>query len=168
MAAEQRAPAPLSRGECRGIIQPPMTPDAEPRPPEPPHPDLAAMLVCDQVIKDQATRKASLIGIFDKILAFKFPADHARLTVFVSVRDAEGDYRLRLEMVRIRDGMTIGRGEGQVSVADRFSPAEWVFELMGLRFDEPGPYEFRLWANDRHVGSKSFSVLKLEGGPPHV
>jgi hypothetical protein len=145
-----------------------MSAEAEPRPPEPPHPDLAAMLVCDQVIRDQLTGKASVIGIFDRIFAAAFPATHARLTVYVSVRDAEGDYRLRLDMVRIRDGMTVGRADAPITVGDRFSPAELVFELMGLRFDESGPYEFRLWANDRYVGLKSFSVLQLQGGLPHA
>lgn len=127
-------------------------------------PKLAAMLVCDQVIKDEATKKSSIIGVFDKIFAGEFPAAHAALTVYVSVIDAEGVYRLRLEMVRVHDAMTIGRGEAEVAVGDRFSPAEWMFDLRGLVFHGPGAYEFRLWANDRFIGSKSFSVLKLQGG----
>ena len=126
------------------------------------------MLVCDQVIKDQTTKKASVIGIFDRMFASAFPATHARLSVYVSVRDAIGEYRLRLEMVRTRDEMTVGRGDAQVIVTDRFEPAEWVFELVSLTFEEPGQYEFRLWANDRYVGSKSFSVLQLQGRLPYA
>jgi hypothetical protein len=132
-----------------------------------PLPKLGAMLVCDQVIKDETSKKSSVIGVFDRILAVAFPASHAKLTVYVSVTDAEGSYRLRLEMVRVHDEMTVGRGEADVTVNDRFSPAEWVFDLHGLVFEEVGAYEFRLWANERFVGSKSFSVVKLQGGSFH-
>src|SRR6185369_16003314 len=108
----------------------------EPQPiPTPPHPQLAAMLVCDQTIRDQGSSKSSLIGIFDRITARTFPARHATLTVFVSVLDAEGNYQLRLELVRIRDGMTVGRGEAQVAAPDRFLSSEWIFNLQGLVFE---------------------------------
>jgi hypothetical protein len=117
------------------------------------------MLVCDQVIRDQGTSKASLIGLFDRITARAFPAVHQSLAVFVSVLDAEGEYRLALELVRVRDAMTVGRGEAQVTAPDRFLPSEWIFNLQALVFQEAGKYEFRLWANGRHVASKTFSVV---------
>jgi hypothetical protein len=128
---------------------------------------LHAILDCDQVIRDEATKKSSLIGIFDRILATGFPALHARLTVYVSVIDAEGSYRLRLELVRVRDEMTVGRGDAEASVQDRFIPAEWIFELYGVKFEESGTYEFRLWVNDRFFGSKSLSVVELPGEWTH-
>ena len=133
------------------------------KPGEPPRPKLHAMLVCDQVIKDEKTKNSSLIGVFNSILAAGFPASHARLTVYVSVIDAQGSYHLRLELVRMSDDMAIGRGEADVSVGDRFLPAEWMFELRGLTFEQPGEYEFRLWVNDRFLGSKSLSVVQLAG-----
>lgn len=134
------------------------------KPGEPPRPQLHAMLVCDQVLKDEATKNSSLIGVFNRIAAIRFPATHARLTVYVSVIDAQGAYHLRLELVRLDDEMAIGRGDADVTVQDRFLPAEWMFELHGLVFEQPGEYEFRLWVNERFLGSKSLSVVQLAGG----
>jgi hypothetical protein len=117
------------------------------------------MLVCDQVIREQGTNKVSLIGVFDRITAPTLPAMHWSLAVYVTVLDAEGDYDLRLELVRVRDDMAVGRGEARVAVPDRFQPSEWIFNLQHLVFQEAGRYEFRLWANGRHVASKTFSVI---------
>ena len=57
---------------------------AEPRPivPPPPHPALNAMLICDVAFQDEASGKTSLIGVFETVTAFKFPARHGRLCVY--------------------------------------------------------------------------------------
>jgi hypothetical protein len=129
----------------------------------PPHPTFNAMLICDNSIREEGSGKVSLIGIFANILAVKFPTVHPALCVYVNLGDAEGKYRLRLELVRAGDDMqTIGRGEHDVEARDRMKPAEIVFQLVGLAFDRPGRYEFVLYANDRMVGRKSFDVLKLD------
>ena len=86
---------------------------------------------------------------------------HASLCVYANLSDAQGHYRLRLELVRGNDMTVIGRGEGNFNVLDRMLPAEVLFELQGLIFDRPGRYEFNLYANDEYVGRKSFDVLQL-------
>jgi hypothetical protein len=137
----------------------------DPTAPEAPHPAFNAMLICDNAIREEGTGKVSLIGIFEKIRAGAFPVGHPSLSVYVKVTDAQGNYQLVLELVRVQDLTVIGRGEAAVSVETRLEAAEWIFNLSWLVFEKPGPYEFRLRANGRHVGSKTFEVLDLGPGP---
>jgi hypothetical protein len=127
--------------------------------PKPPRPRFNAMLICDQTIREEGTGKISLIGIFAAIRTDRFPIVHSSLSVYLNVGDAQGAYRLRLELLRADTLQKIGRGEANVEVIDLRLPAEFVFDLRGLVFDVPGRYQFDLYANDEHVGSKSFQVL---------
>ena len=54
------------------------------------------------------------------------------------------------------------RTEMDAEVADRMRPAEILFEIGPLVFDRPGAYEFLFFANERHVGQKSFNVVQIE------
>jgi hypothetical protein len=129
-----------------------------------PHPAFKALLICDHTIREFGTGKVSLIGIFHRIRAQSFPAQHPRLAVYVMVTDAQGEYAVSLQLVRLRDLMTIGRGDARLRVSDRLEPAQWVFELAGLTFEEPGSYEFRVVANGQYLGSQPFRV-ELEKAP---
>lgn len=133
--------------------------------PAAPHPVFNAMLICDLAIREEGTGKTSLIGIFEEINTARLPARHPSLAVYAKVTDAQGDYALRLQLVRLEDLMTIGEGRAQVTVTDRRAPTEITFTLGGLVFERAGEYEFRLYANDRFVGQKSFGVVHLVPPP---
>ena len=63
----------------------------------------------------------------------------------------------------LEDLQILGQGEFRVAFADRMTPAEIIFNL-GVGFDRPGRYEFRLHANNKWVASKSLSVVQM--APP--
>lgn len=125
------------------------------------------MLICDQAVQDEATGKTSLVGIFETVRAYRFPARHGFLCVYAKLTDARGEYRIRLELVRLEDLRAVGHGELRATFGDRMVPAELVFQVGDLVFDGQGRYEFRLYANDRWVGSKALTVIRAaEPGPP--
>jgi hypothetical protein len=124
-----------------------------------PHPSLNAMLLCDQTIREHGTGKISLIGVFENITSVHFPVVHRALAVYAKLADAEGDYTIRLELVRLDDGQVVTGGKLQASFPDRISPGELVFALEDLGLERPGRYEFRLYANERFVAGKSFTVM---------
>ncbi len=68
-----------------------------------PHPTLNAMLLCDHTIREHGTGKVSLIGIFENISAARFPVVHRSLSVYAKLVDAEGEYTIRLELLRLDD-----------------------------------------------------------------
>jgi hypothetical protein len=130
-----------------------------------PLPRLSAILICDSALREEGTGKVSLIGIFGNITTHAFPTIHPKLTVYVNVTDAQGVYKFRLEMRRIENDQLLGQAELQAEVVNALKPTEILFEIGGVAFDRPGDYEFRFYADGRHVGGKSFSVVLMETGP---
>ena len=86
-----------------------------------PHPSLNAMLLCDLTIREHGTGKMSLIGIFENISAARFPVVHRALTVYAKLADAEGDYGIRLELVRQSQAEEFYR-----ALCERHVPVEYV------------------------------------------
>lgn len=126
-------------------------------------PKTNAMLVCDYVITEQSTHKKSLIGIFENISAARFPCTHGALSVYIKLTEAHGSYKFRLEMVDLKTDTVIGKGEipREVTISSPLTAHELVFNLKTLRFAHAGDYEFRIYANDRLFGQKTFKVSDM-------
>ena len=124
-----------------------------------PHPSLNAMLLCDHTIREHGTGKISLIGIFENISAARFPVVHRALSVYAKLGDAEGEYAIRLDLVRLEDSHVVAQGALRATFEERMTPGELIFALENLGFERPGRYEFRLYANDRSGAGKSFTVV---------
>ncbi|MBI2160737.1 MAG: hypothetical protein HYU25_10255 [Candidatus Rokubacteria bacterium] len=97
-------------------------------------PVVSALLLCDLIIREEGTHKASLIGIVRSISAPRFPANLGELWVYPMVTDAEGEYRLRLDLVRLQD--------------------------LSIRVESPGLYNLHLLANERLIGTRTFNVVQ--------
>jgi hypothetical protein len=118
------------------------------------------MLLCDLTIREHGTGKVSLIGVFENISAARLPVVHRALSVYAKLTDAEGDYTIRLELVRLEDSHMAAQGALEATFADRMAPGELIFNLENLALDKPGRYEFRLYADDRFVAAKTFTVIE--------
>jgi len=124
------------------------------------------MLLCDLTIREAVTGKISLIGVFENISAAAFPVVHRGLAVYAKLADAEGDYAIRLDLVRLDDGHVLAQGTLRATFGSRMTPGELVFNLENLGFERAGRYEFRLYADDRFVAAKSFTVLGAPARSP--
>lgn len=131
-------------------------------------PILKAMLLCDMTIVEDGTRKRSLIGLFDRIQAAQFPTVHSTMSVYVQFRELEGTFDFTLELFDLERGAVMNRAAVRgFRVEDRSRDCELVFNLLSVRFERPGEYEFRIYVNDQIFGQKSFKLTaaKPEGGP---
>lgn len=129
-----------------------------------PHPILNAMLICDQTFQDEQSGKMTLVGVFETVRAYQFPARHGRLCVYAKLADVQGEYRLRLELVQLEELKVVGQGQFGATFSDRMTPVELSFQVLDTVFERAGRYEFRLFANDRWVGSKTLSVAAAAEG----
>lgn len=133
----------------------------------PPRPEVKAFLLCDYVLQEAVSNKKSLIGIFEQVNSPQFPFRHGRISVYANLADAHGTYQLGLRLVRLRDGKVLMDAKGlTIQVADPLSVAEIGVNLEGIVFEEPGKYEFALYANDQFLQSKPFRAQKLEPRNP--
>jgi len=126
-------------------------------------PKANAMLICDYVITEQGTNKKSLIGIFEHIGTAQFPVVHHSLSVYVKLTEARGEYQFRLELADLKNDRVLSKGDlpGKIHINHPLETRELVFNFMGLKFEEPGQYEFRIYANDRIFGQKVFVVSQV-------
>ena len=124
-------------------------------------PILKAMLLCDLTIVEEGTHKRTLVGLFDRIKATEFPSTHPSMSIYVQFREIEGQFNFMLELFDLDQGKSMNRAViKDFRVQDRSRDCELVFNLMSVKFEQPGDYEFRIYVNDYIFGQKSFKVLK--------
>lgn len=124
-------------------------------------PILKAMLLCDQTLVEEGTHKRTLIGLFDRIKAAQLPTVHPSMSIYVQFREIEGVFDFMLELFDIEQNKSMNRALiKQYKVQDRSRDCELVFNLMSVRFEHEGEYEFRIYVNESIFGQKSFKVLK--------
>jgi len=117
-----------------------------------------AFLLCDQVITDEVTKKKTLVGVFDRIWVSKFPTEHKPIALYARLFDAEGEYEVRVEYVKVADESVLSRATGKLRVRDRHKPVEFALTLPSIPIPEPGEYEFRLWVGNRYVQRVAFTA----------
>ena len=123
-------------------------------------PILKAMLLCDQTLVEEGSHKRTLIGLFDRIKASQFPSTHPSMSVYVQFREIEGTFSFALELYDLTEGKIMNRSViKDFVVQNKSRDCELVFNLLSVRFEHAGEYEFRIYVNDLVFGQKSFSVL---------
>jgi hypothetical protein len=131
--------------------------------PDAPPPQNLAFIVCDSIIEDRATGKKTLVGIFNRVNSRTFPCTHPALSVFVSLTEGHGRYQAQLQCVKSTEDKPILQIEGPVEFESPNVVVELGFNIRGLTFPEPGPYEFQFSCDGELVRSRPFEVLKVGG-----
>jgi hypothetical protein len=136
---------------------------------EPPVPTVLAMLLCDQVIIDEPTKKKSLIGIFDNINAFQFPVA-LNVAIYVKLTDGEGEYRFRFRVVKLKGEAVMANLDIKGKIQSRLEPSEIAANLVGFIVPEPGKYEIQFFANDAYLGriTMQASVMQTPDAFPNA
>jgi hypothetical protein len=133
-----------------------------------PIPSVVAMLVCDQVIAEQGTNKKSLIGVFELFWALAFPTIIPRISIYVKLADAFGEYHFKLRLVRLKDESLVAEIGIDADVKDSAHYSELALNMGNLPFPEPGKYEFQLYAGDVYLHRVTMQALLTQlpqGGP---
>jgi hypothetical protein len=130
-----------------------------------PVPVALAMVVCDAIYQDPATKKCTLLGTFSTITARRFPVAHPQLAVHVALTDGRGNVRIKLALVGDSENHPpLFSGEGVIHFADPRVVAELNFQLSNVTFPKPGAYRFQLSANNELLMERR--LLVLQGGQP--
>lgn len=121
-----------------------------------------ACLICDQVLTDENTKKKSLIGVFDHIWVGEFPTQHGPIALYARFYDAQGDYDVRVEYLKVDDQSVLGDASGNIHVAERDQTVEFAINLPSVEIPEPGKYEFRVHLNGQYFQSARFNAISRE------
>ena len=114
-----------------------------------PTPEILTFLIADQVIQEKGTNKWSAIGIFDHIYADKFPLFHPTMGLYVRLVDAEGEYKIRIELTDSNQ-QKLAIFEGlNVRVESRLVAIDVGIQSRNLQIPKPDKYHFDLYFNDQ-------------------
>jgi len=121
-------------------------------------PVLVASLVCDVAVADPGTGKKNLIGVFDKIIIDKLPAQRP-IYLYIKLTDAEGYYDLEVKFVQVSTGKVIAGAKGELKSTDRLESADLYIAFPPVQLSSTGRYEFQIWANSVYLGGTFLDVI---------
>lgn len=118
-----------------------------------------AFLVGDAGSQDPDTGKKNLIGVFDQSNAGTFPA-LPPVTLYIKITDAEGHYPIEMEYVQVSSNRALGKGERELTIADRTNSQGSLVTPPPMPVPEPGRYEFRLKMAGYFLGNAFFDAVQ--------
>jgi len=131
-----------------------------------PIPIALSVNVCDQIIRDEVTKKVSLIGLFNIIHAYKFPAKHGLLHVYAALTNGHGAYQGQIQLVELSQDEVITAVGGPLQFQSPLQVIEINFAWPDMIIPNEGEYEFRILCDNDVVGTRKFLVNRLKDAPP--
>jgi hypothetical protein len=132
-----------------------------------PPPVLLAVIICDQVILDRISQKASIIGAFENISAEKYPARHPRLAFFCQLTNGRGKTKVTITLVDVEKGdEVIFEQMVEPEFKDVRQVVNLTFDISGLVFPRPGEYRFKICTGTEFLGERRIICrqIKLRSG----
>jgi hypothetical protein len=125
-----------------------------------PAPVVLAMMLCDAIHQDPATKKCTLLGTFSTISARKFPVVHRQLAIHLALTNGHGKIRIRLTLTGADEAdAPIFSQEGTIEFRDPCVVAELNFAVANVAFQKPGHYRLQAYANDELLMERRLNVL---------
>ena len=121
-----------------------------------------AFLICDHVITDEATKKKTLVGVFDHIMVKQFPARHGPVALYARLFDTEGTHSCKVDYLRTDTQEILGNATGEINVRSRNKSFEFSLSLPAIDVPEAGEYEFRLYLDNRLMHRAHLTALELQ------
>jgi len=131
-----------------------------------PPPLLLSAIVCDSVIIDALTGKATVVGVFSAINARRYPARHASLCVFCEMTGARGLIPVTAKLVDLQNEEKVLVEQGtDVEFSDPLVVNCVILTFRGIPFPHAGEYRFQIYAGDAYCGERRVICreMKSEG-----
>lgn len=125
-----------------------------------PAPLCQAILLCDEVTRDEASGKTTVVGIFDTFYVPSFPGATVPCKVFLLLTGMAGNYNLVAEIHDPMRGLVLFRSRNRVEfvAVQNQTKREICLPVSPLAFDRSGSYELVVFADENEVGRLEFSV----------
>ena len=133
----------------------------------PPPPMVLALILCDGIHQDPATKKCTLLGTFSTISVRKFPAVHRQLAIHVALTGGHGETVMRVVLTRgDEDAAPLFFKEGKILFKDPRMVAELNFGIANVTFTQPGEYRIQVFGSNELLMERRLYVLQLPPPPP--
>jgi hypothetical protein len=126
--------------------------------PRKPTPVVLSINICDAIIRDETTKKVSLIGIFNTIQAFSFPTVHPLLHLYMALTNGHGKYKGEISLSD-NEGKVLICAQGPLEFRDPLQVVEINFEWRLLKFEHEGEYIVEVACDGQQAGTRKFRVV---------
>jgi hypothetical protein len=124
--------------------------------------NVISVVLCDDIFRDEQTKKLALIGLFSEVSAPAFPAVHPRLCVLVTVTNGRGRYDLHVALEHERTGAEVFRVGGPFEVDDPLAVVDLDLRVQGLPLPDAGKYWLKVMDGARILQQRPFMARRSE------
>jgi hypothetical protein len=128
-----------------------------------PPPVLLSAIICDRVIIDKRTNQPSIIGAFETVNAFKYPARHSRLAFFCQLTNGHGKVFITIRLVDVQDEE---KSLFEQKIEHEFTDVRRVdnltFNIEGVPFPHPGEYRFQIFAGTTLLSERRIICREIQ------
>lgn len=125
-------------------------------------PECLSVIICDEIYRDEVSKKLILVGVFNVIKAAAFPAKHPRMTVLFTLTNGQGTYDMSLSLEHASTGAAIAEIKGPLKLQNPLEIVDFNVELGGLQFPEPGKYWVIVKIDGAIINQRPFVVVQAE------
>jgi hypothetical protein len=132
-----------------------------------PVPVVLAMVLCDAIHQDPATKKCTLLGTFSTISSRNYPVTHPRMGVHLALTNGHGKTTIRLSLVGLDEtAPALFNNQGTIDFRDPRAVVELNFGLGNLNFPTPGEYRVQVYGNEQLLAERRLYLMHIQQGPP--
>jgi len=117
-----------------------------------------SILVCDDVYRDEQTKKLVIVGTFNQITTASFPCMHPKMSVLFTLTNGNGTYDVALAIEHEESATMIAELKGPLQVTDPLAINDVIVQFVGAVFPKAGKYWVVLKANGEIIGQRPFMV----------
>lgn len=120
-----------------------------------------SIIVCDDVYRDERTKKMIIVGTFNQISTARLPSVHPSLNVLFSLTNGRGKYDVRVSVEHETTGEVAVEFGGSIEFNDPLAVNDVNIVLGNLMFKHAGKYWITLKSDGEILQMRPFFVNLL-------
>ena len=135
-----------------------------------PVPSVLAINICDTIIRDEITKKVSLIGLFCVVRSKIFPYRHPGMHIYVALTNGHSNQECLVRLVRCEDQKVVFGMKGPLKFQSPLQVVEMNLLWMNFDFEKTGEYvvEVCFGKHEQLIGQRTFNVCQVNSNPPQA
>lgn len=119
-----------------------------------------SMVICDDIYRDEHTKKLIIVGAFNNISAPSMPCRHPRMHVLLTLTNGQGKYDVSLSIEHEETGHKVIEIRGPLKIENPLSIQDMNVILQDVGFQQEGKYWVVLRADEEIIQQRPFTVSK--------
>ncbi len=129
-------------------------------------------IICDDVFRDEMTKKLVIVGTFNVLTTGSFPAVHPRMCLLFSLTNGKGEYQLSVSVQHEASGIEVVRVGGPFHMPTPLAVADVDVRFGNLHLPAAGKYWVVIESDGVPINQRPFFVqhaepARLEGDARH-